>query len=182
MAYRPLLLAGLLVLPLAATADEKLNIKLGLWEITSVVHMTGVPELPPDLLAKMSPQQRAQMEAAFKAEAAKGPKKDVSKECLTQKDLDHPFDADKDCKTSTATGTRTTREMHLVCTGDNRGTGTLRINAPTPESMSGDMDLKSGNGQFTIKAQLKGRWIGPDCGDEDDEDSADDESEDTDEG
>ena len=58
----------------------------------------------------------------------------------------------------------------------------FRITTPTPETMTGVLDMKVGEGKdvMTIKTQLKGRWLGPDCGDEDDdeEDTADeDESE-----
>jgi hypothetical protein len=183
MTRRTLLLAGLLSLPLAVSAAEKLNVKLGLWEITSTTHVTGMPQLAPELLAKMTPQQRAQMEGAFKAEASKGPHKEVTKECLTQKDLDHPFNSSerKDCSQSTVSTTRTTQEVHLVCTGQNKGTGTFRVTAPDPQTMTGELNIKSGDdaNAMTMKAQLKGRWLSSDCGDEGDEEDSD-ESEDTD--
>jgi hypothetical protein len=183
MIRRTLLLAGLLALPLALSAADKLNIKLGLWEITSVTQMTGTPQLAPELLAKMTPQQRAQMEAAFKAEASKGPHKEVSKECVTQKDIDHPFNSSerKDCSQSTVSTTRTTQEVHLVCTGQSKGTGTFRVTAPNSQTMTGELNIKSGDdaNAMVMKAQLKGRWLSPDCGDEGDEEDSDD-SEDSD--
>jgi len=184
MANRMLILAGLLSLPLAGTAADKLNVKLGLWEITTTTQMSGLPQLEPDVLAKMSPAQRAQMEAAFKAEASKGPHKDVSKECVTQKDVDHPFHtaADrKDCKQTIVSTTRTSQEVHMVCTGQHKGTGTFRVTAPNPQTISGDFNLTSGDGagSMVVKTQLKGRWLGPDCGDEGDEEESD-EAEDTD--
>ena len=181
---KTLLLTCILLLPLAGSAADKLNVKLGLWEITSVTQMTGMPQLAPDLLAKMTPQQRAQMEAAFKAEASKGPHKDVSKECVTQKDLDHPFSTSsdrKDCKQTIVSSSRSLLETHVVCTGQNKGTGTFRVTAANPETISGDYNLTSGEGAhpMVIKSQIKGRWLGADCGDEgDDEDTED--SEDTD--
>jgi PAB1-binding protein PBP1 len=179
-----LVLTSLLSLPLAGTAADKLNVKLGLWEITTTTQMTGVPQLEPELLAKMSPQQRAQMEAAFKAEASKGPHKDVSKECVTQKDVDHPFSASsdrKDCKQTTVSTTRTSQEVHMVCTGSKKGTGTFRVNAPNPQTISGDFNLTSGDGAnpMVIKTQLKGRWLSPDCGEESEDEESED-SEDTD--
>ncbi|HEY4368153.1 MAG TPA: DUF3617 family protein [Steroidobacteraceae bacterium] len=183
MTHRALLLASLALLPLAASAADKLNVKLGLWEITSTTKMTGMPQLSPELLAKMSPQQRARMEEAFKAEASKGPKQDVSKECLTQKDLDQPFSASdrKDCTQTKVTTTRTSQEVQLVCTGQNKGTGTFHVDAPNPETVTGNFTLTSGDGSdgLVIKAQLKGRWLSSDCGDEDDEEDSD-EGEDTD--
>ena len=58
----------------------------------------------------------------------------------------------------------------------------LRITTPTPETMTGSLDLQLGdnNDAMKVKSQLQGRWLGPDCGDEDDND-ADDQDEDEDE-
>jgi Protein of unknown function (DUF3617) len=160
------------LLPLAAHAD-KLNVKPGLWEVTSVSDISGMPPLPKDVLDKMTPEQRAQMEAAMKQESARGPRTDTDRECITQKDIDRPFDSadDEDCEHSIVTTTRTTQEIRLSCTGKHKGSGVFRITTPTPETMTGVLDMKVGEGKdvMTIKTQLKGRWLGPDCGDEDDE-------------
>lgn len=181
---KTLLPTCVLLLPLAGSAADRLDVRLGLWEITSVTQMTGMPQLAPDLLAKMTPQQRAQMEAAFQAEASRGPHKDISRECVTQQDLDHPFSAAserKDCKQTTVSSSRSSLETHVVCTGQNKGTGTFRVTAANPQTISGDYHLTSGEGahSMVIKSQIKGRWLGADCGEEgDDEDTED--SEDTD--
>lgn len=189
MSPKFLLVAACLTLPFAVSAAEKLNVKPGLWEITSTSKISGIPPLPKDVLDKMSPQQRAQMEASFKAEAAKGPQVDTDRECITKEELEKPFEsADaKDCTQTIVTTTRTTQEVRLTCTGEHKGSGLLRISTPTPETMGGTMDLKLGDGKdaMTINAKLKGRWLGPECGDEDedaDSDAAeDDEAADTEE-
>lgn len=159
-------------LPLLASAAEQLNVKPGLWEITSVTRMSGVPPLPRELMDKMTPQQRAEMAAE-----ASAPSKDTSRECITQKDLERPFQSasTEDCKQTIVTTTRTSQEARLVCSGEHQGSGMLRIATPTPETMNGTLDLKVGEGAdaFTIKGQLSGRWLGADCGDEaDDEDDS----------
>ena len=79
--------------------------------------------------------------------------------------------------------TRTSQEARLVCEGDYKGTGVLKIQAPTTETMNGTLDIKMSDGTetFTMKGTLSGRWVGADCGDEDegdvdqDEEPADDE-------
>jgi hypothetical protein len=168
-----------------AGAADKLNVKTGLWEITTVSHISGSPPLPKEVLERMTPQQRAEMAAAIKEQASKGPQTDTDRQCLTQKDLDHPFESadSEDCTHTIVRTTRTSQEMKLSCTGKHKGSGSLRVNATTPESMNGELDIKIGEGSdvMTIKSQLKGRWLGPDCGDEDETDDSDADGHDEDE-
>ena len=70
-------IAGLGAVVLAVAADSakpadpiKLNIKLGLWEIATQANISGAPPIPEDALAKMSPEQRAHMQAAIEASMA----------------------------------------------------------------------------------------------------------------
>ena len=168
----------LTTLSAAGAGAEKLNVKLGLWEMTSLMRFSGVPPLPKDVLDRMSPEQQAKMRSDLKAAAEEEPEPDVSSECITQEDLDRPFksaNAD-DCTQTIVRTTRTTQEIRLVCNGKVKGSGLFRITTPTPETMTGVLDLKAGEGPdaFTIKGTIKGRWLGPDCGDEDDGEDYDD--------
>jgi hypothetical protein len=179
-----LLLAALtLTMPLAPAADT-LNVKLGLWEITSVTETRGMPPLPKELLDKLTPDQRRKMEAEITAEQAKGPDRDTDRECISQKDIEHPFESSntKECKQTIVTTTRTSQEIRIVCTGGMPGSGLLKISTPNPEKMNGSLDLKLGEGteSMTIKAQLQGRWLSSDCGDEAESDDGDDGDDDPD--
>lgn len=178
---KPTALAALLLTTLSATgaAPERLNVKLGLWEMTSIMRFSGMPPLPKDVLDKMTPEARAKMAADLKAAAAEEPEPEVSSECITQEDLDKPFasaNADE-CSQTIVRTTKTTQEIRMVCTGKIKGTGLFRVNTPTPDTMNGTLDLKAGEGPdaFTLKGTIKGRWLGADCGDEDDDDMDDDE-------
>lgn len=173
----PLLIAAF-TLPSLAHAAEKLNVKLGLWETVWTTETHGLPPLPKELLDRMSPDQRKKMEADLRAEQAKGPDTNTDRECITQKDLDKPFEPSntKECTHTMTTTTRTTQEVRIVCSGGMPGSGTMKVTASNPETMTGSMNLKLGDGQnaMTIKGQMKGRWLGSDCGDEaDDESDAD---------
>lgn len=174
-------IAALLLTTLTAAGAEKLNVKLGLWEMTSTMRFSGVPPLPKDVLDKMTPEQQAKMKADLKAASQEEPEPDVSSECITPADLDKPFQSANadDCTQTIVRTTRTTQEIRMVCNGKTKGSGLLRVTTPTPETMNGTLDLKSGEGAdaFTIKGTIKGRWLGPDCGDEDDNEDADDEDE-----
>jgi septal ring-binding cell division protein DamX len=163
--------------PMASQAAEKLNVKLGLWEITSQTETRGMPPLPKELLDKLTPEQRRKMEADIKAEQAKGPEKDTDRECITQKDLEQPFESanTKECKQTIVTTTRTSQEVRIVCTGGVPGSGLLKVTTTSPEQMTGSLDLKLGAGaeSMTINAKLQGRWLSADCGDEADDDESD---------
>jgi len=163
-----------LALPQLASAAEKLNVKLGLWEITTVVETSGVPPLPKELLDKIPAEQRAKMLAELNRGGANGPHKEVNRECVTQKDLDKPFrmEAAQGCKGTLVTSTRTAQEIQMVCTGQVKGQGMFKVSAPTPTSMQGVFDMKSGDA-FNIKGQMTGRWLGADCGEEADADDSD---------
>lgn len=176
------LLACCCVAPLAMAAD-KLDVKPGLWEITSSHHITGIPPMPKEWVEKVTPEQRAAMETAFKKESEKGPQTDTERECITKEDAERPFDVgDKDCTQTVVRTTRTTQVVRLSCDGETKGTGELRVTTPTPETMTGSLDLQLGDGKdaMKVKSEIKGRWLGPDCGDEADSegDAADDEDED----
>lgn len=167
-------------IPLAAAADQ-LDVKPGLWEITSSHHITGIPPMPKEWQEKVTPEQRAAMETAFRKESEKGPQTDTERECITKEKMDRPFDmGDKDCTSTIVRTTRTTQEVRLSCNGQMKGSGVMRVTTPTPETMTGTLDLQLGDAKdaMKVKSQLQGRWLGPDCGDEDDDDSrTDDEDE-----
>ena len=174
---------------IAASAAERLNVKTGLWEVDSTTQMSGTLPISKQLRETLTPAQIAKIQSDMKAEAAKGPTRDKSKSCITEEDLEQPFnpsDADQ-CTQTFSNGTRTTQEVRMTCAGEYQGTGVLKITTPTPQTMTGSMVLTFGNGAdaYTLKSTLQGRWLSADCGDEEedeadvdeDEEPADDEEE-----
>ena len=75
--------------PAAWSADkiQPLDVKLGLWETTSTTQMTGMPPIPPEVLDRMTPEQRAQMEATMGASGGQ-PKAHITKSCMTKERLE----------------------------------------------------------------------------------------------
>lgn len=169
---RSLFTAALLSFALPTIAAEKLNVQPGLWELTSTTEMSGMPSLPKELLDKLTPEQRAEMEAGLQGLAGQ-PQVDVARECITERDLEKPFESanSDECTSKIVSTTRSTQELKLVCTGDPQGEGTFRISTPSPETMSGELTMSVGEGSqtMTVKADINGRWLGPDCGEEADE-------------
>src|SRR4030095_12433973 len=110
----------LLLAILGWTADkiQPLNLKVGLWEVTHTTSMSGSPPIPAELLAKMTPEQRAKLDERMKARAADPPKTSVEKSCVTAEDLkkDTLFaDDDKTCARTVTSSTANKLEMRVVC-------------------------------------------------------------------
>jgi hypothetical protein len=176
-------IAVALLVPIVASAADRLNVKTGLWEITATTEMSGMPPLPKELLDQMPAEQRAQLESQIKQAAGGEATTETSRECISERDLEKPFESanPEDCKQQIVKSTRTMQEVKLTCTGEYQGSGNLRIHTPTPETMTGDMDVSVGDGSttMTVKAKIKGRWLGADCGEEaDDEDEDNEEADD----
>src|SRR5208283_3141677 len=75
-----LVLAFLTPLTGWAVDPVPMDVKLGLWE-TTMTNQTDISSMiPPEVLSKMTPEQRAQMEAAVNGRG--GPRTNVSKHCI----------------------------------------------------------------------------------------------------
>src|ERR1700676_2872864 len=58
------------VVLLAAGKVQPLNVKTGLWQVSTTTTMSGLPDIPPEMQARldqMTPEQRAKMEAMMKS-------------------------------------------------------------------------------------------------------------------
>lgn len=168
MNHAKLIAAGLLV-PVLAFAADRLNVKTGLWEMATTIETQGMPPMPADVLAKMTPEQRAKMEAMLQSRAAAGPRTHTYKECITEKDLTEPFKKkgdDEKCTRKVLKSSSTSQEVEMLCTGEHPYGGKMIINTPTPESMNGVVDMHLPGG-MTAKTQMKGRWLNASCKGED---------------
>ena len=155
---------------LAYAADPAFDVKTGLWEVTSTGSMSGAPPIPQDALARMTPEQRAQMEAAMQAAIARNNQPHVSKSCITQRQLEKAPDFaeqhDKSCKQTVVTRTAAVVETRVECSGPQKRSGTFRFQALSRETIRGEvsMVLSSGDKAMTSKHTLDGKWLGADCG------------------
>ena len=156
-----------------AAENTPLQVKPGLWEITSEGQNSGTPPIPPEVLAQMTPEQRAQMEAHLKEMMAQQAQRRVTKRCVTQQDIDHGFDKfdertrDK-CTRTVTRSTSTLMEGRVQCTGSTTYTsGTYHFEAPNPQTFNGSFDMTVGDASHTmkIKRDMHGKWLSADCGD-----------------
>jgi len=155
----------------AADKYTPLNIKEGLWEITvthSMAGMPAMPAIPPEALAKMTPEQRARIEGMM------GGKPIVQKECITREKLEKAsaFNVNRDgggeCRRTVINSTSGKLEMKIHCEGKQGTTeGTLVMEATGTDSTKGTMHLVSaGNGHnMAIDMTINSKYLGAACGD-----------------
>jgi len=175
---RNAILLGLTLLwPLAlfAADDYKpLDVKLGLWESTLTSQTTGMPPLPEELLSKLTPDQRARMEAAMKARAAKGPQTRVTKSCLTKDQLDKALtfgsEGNAACKRTLINSSSTKQDIRFDCSDEKsgmKGSGTVHVEAINSENVKGAVQVSAAGGANNMNTQMSfsAKWVSSDCGD-----------------
>jgi len=155
----------------AADAIEALDIKPGLWQITLVVRTSGLPPMAPDVLAKLTPEERSRIETKAKESAAEGPRITVKKSCLDEKELHQPLmltfgGESRGCRQTVTNASGTRQEIRVDCgKGAPHGGGTVRIEAMDPENVHVDSSWSATDGARTMKmsstATLK--WLGAAC-------------------
>ena len=146
---------------------EPLNVKLGQWETTTTMQMSGMPAIPQDALDKMTPQQRQMIEERMKSMQGKPT---TTKYCVKQEDIDKAMKFgtdDKDCTRTIVTSTSTAQEIKIECNRDSgKATGTLRIEAAGSDTVKGtvQMNMTSGGGRsMTMNSSFTSKWLGPTC-------------------
>lgn len=170
-------LLGCIMTPAAAQAPA-IDVKTGLWEVSStqssagMPEMPAVPQLPPEVLAAMPPSQRERIEAAMKAARGQSGGTRVTKFCLTREALqrgpDFGAETRPSCKRTIRTRSRTAWEMQETCTErGGRQTIHVRYQAPSPDTMQGTVEIAMNDGgrQMTMRQDMRGRWLGANCGD-----------------
>ena len=165
-ARRIVAFSALALVSLAATAAEPLNVKLGLWEMSTTAATSG-SMIPPVLLAQMSAEQRSRIEAAMKQHSAGGGHTKNSKSCVTKEDLNRgKFEAGKNedpknCQYRVVMQTATRMESHFQCTGDAARSGEMKVEALSPEQIKGAIQVSTPNGKVTV--ELAGHWLAASC-------------------
>lgn len=169
---KKLLLLGLCpLLGNAADTIRPLDVKLGLWESTTTSEMTGMPPIPDELLAKMTPEQRSRMEAAAKARGAQSKKApSVHQSCVTKESLAKAQNFGNDdrlsCQRNIIRSSSTAQDIRFECDVSGiKSTGNIHVEAVNPEHVKGTSQVEAAGGKnaMTMKVNFESRWIGPDC-------------------
>jgi hypothetical protein len=166
------ILAGGFCMSTGRADPVTLNVRPGLWEMTVSGESTGTPTIPAEALARMTPEQRAKVEAAIGAAMASAGKPHVYKSCVTEKTLQRGFDtgesnAQRKCTRTVVSSSASAMDGREECTG-GRGSvnGHFHAEAPDPVTVNVTVDLTINEGAhaMTMKRVMHGKWVGADCG------------------
>ncbi len=166
-----LLSAGLAICAAAWAADNvtPLNVKPGQWETTVTIARSGQLPIPPEVLEKMTPEQRAAFEERMKASAAQAPQTRVSKSCFTKEDLAKslsPNGENKLCKRTILASSPGSQDFQIECTnGQITSTGAGHVNVIDSEHIQGKskMSTTRGGQTMTVETTFSSKWLGADC-------------------
>lgn len=167
MIYKHVLLcaAALSVAAPLYSYAEPLDVKLGAWEMTTTTS-TEVKSLPTETLDKLSDAQRARIESARQARAGV-PTTSVSKQCITQADLDRDSviksAADARCRRTIISKSAHSVEIEQACTSPQASTSTIIINAESPEIILTHIATTKAGLRGQVRVDIKGRWLGTSC-------------------
>lgn len=167
----------------AAPAAEKLNIKPGLWEVTTTTEgkgstfaaMSAADKAAMEkAMAEMPPDMRAKTEAYLKSAQAKAPVNPlppVRKACVTKEGISKTYMVDvgvdqAGCKNTILKSTSTTLETRGECIDSARKVSiTMLVVAANPESWTNTMEISGSAGLGESKIKMSGKWLGAACGD-----------------
>ncbi len=163
----------LIALPLAALAGDSLDVKLGLWEVAFSTDVRG-SLIPPSVLDKMPPAQRAKLQADLQKRAAMQPMTRIHKSCVSAEDIKKgAFRAsddkeDRHCKTTITAQTYTLQEATVACTGAESRTSHMRVEMQGRDHVKGSIEnVVEGGGKVMV--QFTGKWLSESCAGHDDE-------------
>ena len=156
----------------AADGFKPLDVKLGLWETTNTFQTSGMPQMniPPDALARMTPEQRAKVEETMKGMGSGSPRTTTTKSCMTREKMNKQQmfgDDQKQCTRTVVSSSGTKIEVRLQCNTDGaKINGTIRVEAMNSESVKGSMQMQTTSGDHTMNmnSTFTSKWLGADCG------------------
>ena len=148
---------------------QPLNVRPGLWQTTTTVARTGEMPLPAEMLSRLTPEQRARLEARMKSDSARAHTK-TYKRCLTREQLDNPdFTKDEQCTWTTLQSNSTHIKGAVSCNYKDSSMklqGSGEFVALDREHVKGSVHMTaSGNGRtMDTTSDLSSKWLGPNCG------------------
>jgi len=145
-------------------AADSFNAKPGAWEMNVITVTNGNP-IPADVLAQLTPEKRAELDASMKAREGK-PESHTFQTCVTQKDLDQnsmiKSEGDSKCTRKIVSKSSTKIVIEQACPAPRASTGKASIEAKTPETLVAVIDTVQGS-SGKIHVDMKGRWIAASC-------------------
>ncbi len=152
-------------------AGLSLDVQPGLWDIETTGAASGTPQIPPDLLAKLKPDQRVIAEAMLLAMIAQASTSHSMQFCVTPEQVRQGLDLDriggKRCQRTVRSSSPTGLDMQVEFGGHDQMSGNVHLRVVDRATVAGDVDFRAGLGasSMTIRQTLHGKWLGAACGD-----------------
>lgn len=142
-----------------------MNVKLGLWEMTTVVQMSGTPPMD---TSGMTAEQKARIEATMKMMQQNAGKPRTTRSCVTKEKLEKGFmerERNESCEETVLESTSTTFGIKFQCGGQHPSNGEWHFVAVTPEMVKGTGTFSLDGGKTNSSTTSTGKWISASCGD-----------------
>jgi hypothetical protein len=167
------LVAGLSLMFIAGAGEPiKLNVKPGLWEIASEGQINGAPPIPEDMLARLTPEQRANFEASMQASMANAAKPRLSKHCMTPEKIRRGLDVEQhnnaSCQKKVLSNSASEMDVTEDCSDANGSTSIgEHFELSGSEQITGTVHVvrTAGGKTMTVNSTIHGKWLGASCGD-----------------
>ena len=149
---------------------QPLNVKPGLWETTATYKTSGAPPIPPETMAKLSPQQRARLEERMKANSAGSANTSTDKHCVTKEEIEKAdFGQGKgECTYTVETSTSTQVKGKYSCNVEGMAVnGAIDITAADNEHITGSTQgtLNGGGRTMNVETNFSSKFLSASCGD-----------------
>lgn len=148
----------------AAETFHPMNVKAGQWETTVTTSTGGAPPIPPEVLARMTPEQRTRFE-----ERMNTGRTSTNKHCVKQEDLDKPLNFTRNnpsCVMTLVTSTPSKQEIKVECSNERmKSSGLIQVEAADSEHVKGSvhMTMTSAAKPFDINTTFTSKWLGAAC-------------------
>lgn len=153
---------------IAAPKTQPLNVKPGLWETTTSYKTSGSPPIPPETLARLTPEQRARLEERMRANSGGNTNTTTDKHCVTKEEVERAdFGQGKgECVYTIQTSTSTQASGKYSC--DMQGmkvNGAVDLTATDSEHIKGSSQGRlSGNGRtMNVETSFASKFLGSRC-------------------
>jgi hypothetical protein len=153
----------------AAGQYQPLNVKTGQWQTTVLVNSGGSLAMPSGYMAKLTPEQRAQVESSMKRASQPKTTTRTNQDCVTQDEINqgNPFKSDdKQCTQKVLSSTSSTLNVEQDCVQDSMSTKTvMSLEAINPELVkgTGTVAITSEGHTFTSNLNFTSTWMSSSC-------------------
>jgi hypothetical protein len=166
---------GALAFLQAPTSDQPpsgyqpLSVNTGLWTTKMVITQSGQAAIPDEVLARLTPEQRAKAQASLQARLNGQPITRTSQNCLTADELKNGsvFNPDKQqCTEKLLNSSPTSVEFTVNCQEQSMQSSThLTLTAADPGDVTGTgTTTVTANGRtMTSNTQFTAKWLSASC-------------------